>query len=577
MSGAFVAHVWQSTLFVLVIKALTVGLREDRANVRYWLWFAASIKFLLPFSLLINLGTHLTPAPMVSRIAPQLAAMVLTGTTLPASAVSSLATGAPQTSFDWIHITLFGLWLCGAVAIGSRRIQAWRHIRAIVDESTTSEIPGFVSAHAGVRIRSSISLLEPSVVGVFHPVLLLPSGIEEYLAPGQLRAVLAHELWHARRRDNLTATIHMLVEALFWFNPCVWWIGARLVDERERACDEHVLQVLREPQTYAEGILKVCKQYLESPLPSVSAVTGSANIKKRIEDIMNDRIGRKLNFSGKAMIVTAAVAAVCGPIFIGMLSRPLRAQSTDVICAESDPAIRAELQAADDKILNVDGAEANQTAAKLAQELVDDYPNDFIVHIRYQQWMRGAMGSTALIERYQSLAAAHPGDPVFTVLYAQALRGTDNPRAIQVLQGVPSSPLNAWVHLTLAELYSWSKPQDLAQARSHLDAWFGACPAVPNWSALGTLVAYGSAETAAKEAAVLRGELENETDPHLLLSWQFVWALELKGRPVDERAAVRQQIALDVARLESIPAPKDNRWPELLTMGHNLASDSKGP
>ena len=199
MSGAFVAHVWQSTLFVLVVKALTVALRKDRANVRYWLWFAASVKFLVPFSLLINLGTHLTPAPMVSRIAPQLAAMVLTGTTLPVSAFSSLGSGARQASFDWTRITLFGLWLCGAVAIGFRRIQAWRHIRAIVNESTASEIPG-VSAQAGVRIRSSISLLEPSVVGVFHPVLLLPSGIEEYLAPEQLHAVLAHELWHNAAR-----------------------------------------------------------------------------------------------------------------------------------------------------------------------------------------------------------------------------------------------------------------------------------------------------------------------------------------------------------------------------------------
>src|SRR5437762_8078013 len=32
-----------------------------------------------------------------------------------------------------------------------------------------------------------------------------------------LEAILAHELWHVRRRDNLVATMHMVVEAIFWF------------------------------------------------------------------------------------------------------------------------------------------------------------------------------------------------------------------------------------------------------------------------------------------------------------------------------------------------------------------------
>src|SRR6195952_5108317 len=56
----------------------------------------------------------------------------------------------------------------------------------------------------------------------------------------------------------------MFVEALFWFHPLVWWIGKRMVEERERACDEEVLRMLGEPQPYAEGILNVCKLYTES-------------------------------------------------------------------------------------------------------------------------------------------------------------------------------------------------------------------------------------------------------------------------------------------------------------------------
>jgi len=74
----------------------------------------------------------------------------------------------------------------------------------------------------------------PGVFGVFIQVLLLPEGIADTLTPGQFDAILAHELRHVRYRDNLTATLHMCVETLFWFHPLVWWIGAQLMAERER-------------------------------------------------------------------------------------------------------------------------------------------------------------------------------------------------------------------------------------------------------------------------------------------------------------------------------------------------------
>ena len=80
----------------------------------------------------------------------------------------------------------------------------------------------------------------------------------------------------------------MVVQAVFWFHPLVWWIGARLVDERERACDEDVLRGGSEPEVYAESILRTCRFSIESPLACVAGVTG-ADLKRRIEAIMNYR------------------------------------------------------------------------------------------------------------------------------------------------------------------------------------------------------------------------------------------------------------------------------------------------
>ena len=119
----------------------------------------------------------------------------------------------------------------------------------------------------------------------------------------------------------------MVVEALYWFHPAVWWIEARLVDERERACDEEVLRMGSDPGVYAEGILNVCRFYAESPVICASGVTGS-DLKKRIEAIMRNRTGDALNVWKKLLLVATAVVALAVPVGVGVLNAPLlRAQS----------------------------------------------------------------------------------------------------------------------------------------------------------------------------------------------------------------------------------------------------------
>jgi uncharacterized protein (TIGR03435 family) len=160
-----------------------------------------------------------------------------------------------------------------------------------------------------------------------RPVLLWPARISERLGEAHLEAILAHELGHVRRRDNLAAALHMVVEAVFWFHPFVWWLGTQLVDARERACDEEVLARGSRPQVYAESILKTCEFCVEAPLACVSGVTG-ADLKKRIVRIMTQRTAARLSFSRKLVLAASAAVAVAGPIVLGLMHAPqVRAQS----------------------------------------------------------------------------------------------------------------------------------------------------------------------------------------------------------------------------------------------------------
>jgi bla regulator protein blaR1 len=72
IAPAIVNHLWQSTLFAFTVGLLTLVLRKNQARVRYWLWLTASCKFLIPFSLIVNIGTHLAHRRAVTEVQTRL-------------------------------------------------------------------------------------------------------------------------------------------------------------------------------------------------------------------------------------------------------------------------------------------------------------------------------------------------------------------------------------------------------------------------------------------------------------------------------------------------------------------------
>jgi bla regulator protein blaR1 len=314
-------HLWQSTLFAGVAGLLTLALRKNAAHTRYWLWLAASVKFLVPFSILVMVGGQFgrtAPAPTAPAIT---FAIEQVSQPFSASVHGAIAGAAPSSSSSVIPGALYAVWAIGFVFVV---FSCWRRSRSVwaaLRAASPLDLP------LGIRVMSSPAILEPGVFGVRRPVLLLPEGITSHLTALELEAILAHELCHVRRRDNLAAIAHMAVEALFWFHPLVWWLGARLMEEREHACDEDVLRKGSDPHVYAAGILKICELYLASPLPCASGVTGS-NLNRRIEAIMSNRIALRLNFIKKFALTVAGVAVLVAPIIVGIMNTPAtRAQS----------------------------------------------------------------------------------------------------------------------------------------------------------------------------------------------------------------------------------------------------------
>jgi uncharacterized protein (TIGR03435 family) len=168
-------------------------------------------------------------------------------------------------------------------------------------------------------------------------VLIWPERLSERLDDEHIEAILAHELRHAQRRDNLTAVFHMVVEAAFWFHPLVWWMERRMVEERERACDEAVVEMGSRPGIYAESLLKACRFCVESPLVCVSGITG-ADLSKRVLSIMTLRLER-MSMARKVTLALFGLIVIATPILLGQSEA---AQRVITVALQSAPApIRA--------------------------------------------------------------------------------------------------------------------------------------------------------------------------------------------------------------------------------------------
>jgi len=342
---AMANHLWQSTLFAVVAAILASALRKNRARVRYRLWLAASVKFLIPFSLLISLGGHLA-RPRNSVSAQSGLYSVAEELSQPFTQIAPLAVAPLQHTWSvaallpWLRVVLTAVWLCGSVAALGLWWWRWRRVSATVMRgalpvSRGPEVDALRRLEQIAGVRTPIALLfsrdslEPGIFGIVRPTLVWPVGISEHLTHAHREAIIAHEVWHVRRRDNLAAAIYMVVQAIFWFHPLVWWLGARLVEERERACDEEVLELGNPPQIYAESILKTCEFSVGSPLACISGVTG-ADLKNRIVQIMQGPVARNLDFGKKLLLVVAGAMVAAGPVVFGLIQEPQRQAASPV-------------------------------------------------------------------------------------------------------------------------------------------------------------------------------------------------------------------------------------------------------
>jgi bla regulator protein BlaR1 len=317
-------HVWQSTLFaILVALAMASLLRGREARVRHAVWLAASLKFLVPFDVLRILGASIgSVRPPVAPMPEPIRGVLEQTSGIPAMLIPQADVAGPA-AVSTTSIVL-AVWVVGTVVVLMRWMGEWRQVQRYAHGAMPMTMVDGLPVLSSPLMRDE--RCEPGLFGVLGPVILVPEGITNRLTAAEFDAVLAHEACHARRRDNVAAAIQSAVEVIFWFHPLVWWLGRRLRDERERACDEALIGGGVDLDTYARAILSTCRFYVESRCPAVAGI-GGANLRRRVEGIALGRLGRRLTRAQYAAMAGAASLAIAAPIALGVLSTTLIAQA----------------------------------------------------------------------------------------------------------------------------------------------------------------------------------------------------------------------------------------------------------
>jgi protein TonB len=112
----------------------------------------------------------------------------------------------------------------------------------------------------------------------------------------------------------------------------VWWLGHRLIAEREQACDEEVANMSIHRRSYAQALIKVCGFCLTPSRPYVAGVQ-SSELSRRITRILTPPSPVVPTWAARLLLVPAAAAVLAAPLAAGAM-RPLQTPGTGAAAQE---------------------------------------------------------------------------------------------------------------------------------------------------------------------------------------------------------------------------------------------------
>ena len=316
----------KGTLLLLFAAAVALALRRASAASRHLVWtLALSALLALPLFVLA------LPAWEVPILAPS-SSFHKSGQVTPKE-VSAAGPQKRQTapaeearqpaSPAWPGAVLF-IWGMGWVLLLARMVVGETRVRRLTGSSRqfqTSQANSVLERSLRhLRISCAVELCTsgeigiPFTRGVFRPAIFLPDEAREWTRE-RLEFVLVHELAHVSRYDCLTQIPAQIVCALFWFHPLVWFAAFQMRKERERACDDMVLNLGHPAADYAEFLVMLGRglQKLNPAWSTTVAMANHSQLEVRMKALLDPRLNRKPLAASRVLFAAVITIALLVP------------------------------------------------------------------------------------------------------------------------------------------------------------------------------------------------------------------------------------------------------------------------
>lgn len=303
---------WQGAAVAILLLCVLAIARSARAR------YAAACLAMLA----IALGSAFT----FTRVMPQKrglgTSVIRTIPGAPVAAETRFARDLTRTDPADVVPWLTPFWIAGVIVFQLRALASWTSARRLRTRGTCLAPDEWQIAlarlQAKLRLSKTVALLEsavaevPVVIGWLRPVILVPIGMFAGMSPGQVEALLMHELAHVRRHDYLVNLLQTAVEGFLFYHPAVWWISSVIRTERENCCDDLVVATNGNAPDYAAALTSL-EETRHRANEAVVASTGGS-LMKRIRRLLYPRESPRAVLapavSAGILTVTAAFALV---------------------------------------------------------------------------------------------------------------------------------------------------------------------------------------------------------------------------------------------------------------------------
>ena len=216
--------------------------------------------------------------------------------------VASLAVWGSGIALMLIYSSL-GFFQLRRISSNARPLEAadWR---LLLNEACAT-----LRLHRRVILLQSHNNLMPFTWGWLRPKVMMPTDADQW-SPERRRIVLLHELAHVKRRDCLAQSIARLVCAVYWMNPLVWLATRRMCIERERACDDLVLNGGCKASDYASELVQIARAFRRVPQAAGIAMARNSNLEQRVTAIVDASRARRLRPMGLMGVLTLIAAVI---------------------------------------------------------------------------------------------------------------------------------------------------------------------------------------------------------------------------------------------------------------------------